>query len=230
MTNAPSVGEYFSEMSSQYDALITRYIPPYAEMFEMLFLFLTLDQSKPIRILDMGCGSGNLSFAAAKLYPHCTLTMVDLSTDMLKLAEAKLQDKKPTMLNQNFLDLNFPEGSFDLVMGSYSLHHLTDAEKAEVYKRIFTWLAPGGNFRCADGVYTLPMDSGPAKVAERWAEWCRSVGTTDEEIQLWVDHEKQYDHYTSLRQHIAWLESAGFIDNDCFWKKYLGAVFGGNKP
>ncbi len=156
--------------------------------------------------------------------------MVDLSSDMLKLAESKLKHRNPTMLNQNFLDLDFPTASFDLVMGSYSIHHLSDPEKATLYKRIFKWLAPGGNFRCADGVYTLPMDSGPAKVAERWAIWCKSQGTTDEELQLWIDHEKQYDHYASLGQHFVWLGQAGFVDVDCFWKKYLGAVFGGNKP
>lgn len=40
--------------------------------------------------------------------------------------------------------LSFPDGSFDAVLGFYSIIHLPCAEQTELLQKIARWLKPGG--------------------------------------------------------------------------------------
>ena len=50
-------------------------------------------------------------------------------------------------------DLSLPDGSFDLVVTSYALHHLRDADKRRVVCAAYHWLRPGGTLLVADMMF-----------------------------------------------------------------------------
>jgi SAM-dependent methyltransferase len=50
-------------------------------------------------------------------------------------------------------ELDLPPGSVDLVVSSYALHHLRDADKARLVKAAFGWLRPGGQLVIADMMF-----------------------------------------------------------------------------
>lgn len=225
-----SVGDFFDRVSAEYDDSIRKAIPPYREMFEALLGYCFLDSTKPLEILELGCGTGNLSVYLRELFPNARLSLVDLSPDMLTQAALKLGGKRERLelIQGGFMDLEFPPSRFDLVVSSMALHHLRDEEKPVLYDRIFQWLKPGGIFRCADETLGIPE---PVHIENlrRWEIWARQNGTTDADIAFWSEHAERYDHYAPLKAHFQWLGKSGFENIDCYWRKLMWTVFGGNK-
>lgn len=225
-----SVGEFFDNVSEQYDQSIQKAIPPYREMFQALLGYCFFQENTTLSILELGCGTGNLSLYIRELFPTSRLTLVDLSPEMLEHAAQKLKDDRGEiqLVNGGFMDLNFPESTFDLVVSSMALHHLTDTEKPELYNRIFRWLKPEGLFRCGDETLALPAEAQEGNLS-RWEVWARQNGATDEDIRLWSEHAEQYDHYAPLFKHFQWLAQSGFSDIDCYWRTLMWTVFGARK-
>ena len=154
-----ALGDFFDQVSEGYDTTIFRTVPPYREMFEALIGYCFLPVDRPLAILELGCGTGNLTQLLAHNFPQAHLSFVDLSGDMLVQTARKLDplSKAYTPVRGGFMDVDFPEGRFDLVTSSIALHHLSDEEKPAMYRRIYGWLKPGGRFRCADQVMSLPV-------------------------------------------------------------------------
>ncbi len=53
---------------------------------QTMLLCGSMDQKKPIPILDIGTGSGNIPIALAKYVKHCEVTSIDVSDDVLEIA------------------------------------------------------------------------------------------------------------------------------------------------
>jgi SAM-dependent methyltransferase len=79
------------------------------------------------RVLDLGCGGGHVSFAAAA---HAReLVAYDLSVEMLAVVEAAARDRgldNVTTAQGPAEHLPFGDGSFDVVLSRYSAHHWRD--------------------------------------------------------------------------------------------------------
>ncbi len=227
-----SVGSFFGALSAQYDTTITTSIPPYWEIMETLLEYTFLPRDQKLQVLELGCGTGNLSNLVTEYFPQAHLTLVDLSAEMLAQAAQKVEAKAVSLklLNQGFMEVEFPENSLDLVVSSIALHHLPDEEKPLLYQRIFHWLKPGGKLRVADEILSLPADTAERFSMQKWETWARQMGATSEEIAMWQEHAVQHDHYASLHQQFQWLAEADFAEVDCYWRKVIWAVFGGEKP
>lgn len=75
------------------------------------------------RILDMGCGDGTNTYTMAAKASY--VFGIDISLGMLKRAKTFKEDRK----NVSFLEMDleimgFKDGVFDLIFGSYILHHV----------------------------------------------------------------------------------------------------------
>ncbi len=229
-----SVGQFFDQLSASYDAAILKGIPPYAELIGSVLGYCDMDSNRPWSILELGCGTGNLSLAIREMFPKSKLTLVDLSPEMLTQAAAKLKqagtpEDHLTLVANGFMALDFQPQSFDLVISSMALHHLLDSEKPVLYQRIFNWLKPGGLFRCVDETLSLPAFA-QAKNMTLWEAWARESGATTEDLQVWIDHAEQHDHYAPLAEHFRWLQAVGFSNVDCYWRKLMWTTFGALKP
>lgn len=227
-----SVEDFFNKVSQQYDDSIKRAVPTYQDIFEAVVGYCFLDTQAPLNILELGCGTGNLSLFVASVFPNAHLTLVDLSHDMLEQAAVKLADHADrfTLVEGGFMDVPLADNTYDLVVSSVALHHLLDDEKARMYPRIYRSLKPGGLLRIADDVKTLPEKPSLEKDTARWMTWSKECGASDEELAFWIEHGEKYDHYASLFDHFQWLSQAGFQEIDCYWKKMMWAVFGAQKP
>ncbi|MCR9141160.1 MAG: class I SAM-dependent methyltransferase [bacterium] len=111
------------------------------------------DQAKagPLRILEVGCGTGvNLAYLARK-YPEAELVGVDLSGDMLGKARAKLKTfgDRVTLLEEPYQAGGNAGTNFDLVLFSYSLS-MINPQWAEVLDQAKIDLRPGGMVAAVD--------------------------------------------------------------------------------
>jgi ubiquinone/menaquinone biosynthesis C-methylase UbiE len=124
-------------------------------VFEVLrLLALTkLKRYQPQGILvDAGCGPGNLALVIAKEYPQLKITGIDVSDQMIELAEKKLSrgnfNHRVTFRTADVSDLPFENNTIDFVISTLSLHHWVKPENA--FQEIYRVLKPGGNLLIFD--------------------------------------------------------------------------------
>lgn len=226
------MARFFGDGSTQYDRDILQIVPVYEEMFEQLLDHVWLPLEAPLRIVELGCGTGNLTRVLLQTYPNATLTVVDASQEMLDRTGEKLSDadkNRTTLVTSYFNELDLPTDSVDLIISSLALHHVPDEFKPALYDKLFAWLAPGGKFRCADQCLTLPGEIGNAHNLARWQVWAKANGTDDATLAKWLEHIHTADHYASLKDHFDWLSQSGFTHTDCYWRTLFWAVFGAEK-
>jgi len=216
---------YFGGMVDSYDSLIRRAVPSYEEMTARLLDYLPADAA---RVLELGCGTGNLSLALAARYPRAAFTFVDAAPEMLEVTRDRLERAYPAAERRSefvlgrFEELALSAAAFDLATSSISLHHVVD--KGAVYRALFGALAPSSAFCFAD-----QLGGGTEAVHEinwkRWLEFCREPGNCSEaEIESLLEHAAAHDHYTPLREHIRLLEAAGFRSVDCVWRNSIWGI------
>ncbi len=87
----------------------------------------TIARDQPVRILDIGSGSGDLAIEIARRLPDASLTGVDLAPAMVDTARANaLEAGLETRVAFELADaarLPIEDASIDVVISSLSLHH-----------------------------------------------------------------------------------------------------------
>ena len=77
---------------------------------------------------DLGCGPGDISIRMAYQYPAWTVTGLDAGSNMLKLAQQRLEAEQlggRVSFRQSYLpDPSLPAASFDALISNSLLHHL----------------------------------------------------------------------------------------------------------
>ena len=112
-------------------------------LFEIPAIFSLFPDLKGLRILDLGCGTGE----RCKEYIQKgakSVTGIDISEKMLSIAKEKNSDPAITYIRMPMEDLADIEGGFDLVISSLAMHYVEDYKG--VVKNVHRLLAPKGLF------------------------------------------------------------------------------------
>ncbi|HSW58159.1 MAG TPA: class I SAM-dependent methyltransferase [Dehalococcoidales bacterium] len=112
------------------------------DLLEQSGILALLPEVKEARVLDLGCGAGELCRRLIKLGARSVIG-VDISQNMLDLA-AQDAPAGISFLKQPMEDLQFPPSSFDLVVSSLAFHYVADLQA--LFHNIHVWLKPGGVF------------------------------------------------------------------------------------
>lgn len=103
------------------------------------------------RVLDLGCGIGNILIALAERveFSHPPVG-VDVSLDLIRIgereiAQAGLRDRIQLQVSPA-TRLPFEDGSFDVVLTSHVLKHLDDEALLASFREVARVLRPGGRF------------------------------------------------------------------------------------
>lgn len=123
---------------------------PFAGYRDVLGGIFRIVMEKPgASVLDLGFGTGTLT---AKLYEHgCAVYGQDFSPRMIELASAKMPEAQ--LCPGDFTDgLAEPlrARKYDFIVATYSLHHLTDAQKVPFLRMLTDRLVPGGMILIGD--------------------------------------------------------------------------------
>lgn len=95
------------------------------------------------RVLDIGCGYGWHCRYASENGASSVLG-TDVSEKMLEKARSMTKDPRISYRRLAIENVNFPPGSFDLVLSSLAFHYI--APFAEVCRHLSSCLTPGGDF------------------------------------------------------------------------------------
>ncbi|MBC1220019.1 class I SAM-dependent methyltransferase [Nostoc sp. UCD121] len=230
-------GEVFAS-TADFDIGIRQLIPRYDEMLEVITRCLP---STSLRILELGCGTGELSLKILKRFPNAQLIALDYSPRMLKFAQDKITasgyQKRWVGTQADFGDwANNPEkldigSEFNACVSSLAIHHLQDEMKLKLFSRIAASLTQDGCFWNGDPI--LPESSALAEVYQAAREeWSVEQGTnlTEVRAKLGTSSTQGYssqDQLASLDAHLQMLSKGGFKTVAVPWKYYGLAVLGG---
>ncbi|MCF6465797.1 class I SAM-dependent DNA methyltransferase [Clostridium sp. Cult2] len=118
----------------------------YKEWYSYIKDIMEKFHKNPKSVLEMACGTGNLSYYLAK--DGFDLTCFDLSTDMLSIAYNKLREfKNVNILNQNMIDFQLNK-KFDGVLSICdSINYIIDKDNLlNTFKNVKNHLNPDGIF------------------------------------------------------------------------------------
>lgn len=110
-------------------------------------------------VLDIGCGSGNLTLTAEKYAGRSgSVYGLDAAPEMIAVARAKAQRQASSVVFEVGLmeRLPFPPARFDVVISRLVIHHLPDELKRRAAEEVLRVLKSGGRFFVAD--FKLPSN------------------------------------------------------------------------
>ena len=105
-----------------------------------------------MRILDLGCGTGTLALLIKRAHPGAHVAGLDIDPRILEIARQKIAAAGLEIeLRQGSAEAaGLEPASFDRVLTSLVLHHLTTAEKLDTLRAVRRALRPGGELHVAD--------------------------------------------------------------------------------
>lgn len=180
------------------------------------------------RILDVGCGAGNFTLRLRGKLPFRHATLVDLSLPMLTRARERISAAgvEVETHHRDVREVEFPEGSFDIIVAAAVLHHLREETEWEaVFRNLSRWLRPAG----ALWVFDLMAHEIPAVEAiqrERYAEYLRSVGGEEYAAGI-LGYVEEEDSPRPLTYQLDLMKANGFTRIDVLLKNAAFAAFGG---
>lgn len=189
-----------------------RWLAAFYDAFDLVFL---LDpKSNPrhalaakipndaLRILDVCTGTANNAIAVAEANPQNRITGVDLSPDMIAVAERKIRQRDLqtiTIHHMNATGMDFQPGTFDIVMISFGLHEFDRELMGRVLREMQRVLKRGGKLYIVDyergkgflrsvlfDLYLRIFEPKhlPQFLAYNWAEILGEVGLELDELEI----------------------------------------------
>lgn len=125
----------FGSRVSTYDAVT----PVQAEMAKML-VGQALDHftsQQPLRILELGCGTGRMTCQLATVFPEAQITALDISADMIRFAKTRNLRVEYVVADAETY-LRDTTDTYDLIISNAVMQWFEDADRAlaNAYKKL----------------------------------------------------------------------------------------------
>ena len=119
-----------------------------------------------MRVLEIGCGTGNLTTCAKRACPGADVTGSDPDPKALARAQRKVRGMAGIRFERGYgQELPYGDGEFDRALSSMMLHHLDDDVKAKTAAELHRVLRPGGTLHIVDIGGNMSAHEG---LAARW--------------------------------------------------------------
>jgi demethylmenaquinone methyltransferase/2-methoxy-6-polyprenyl-1,4-benzoquinol methylase len=139
------VKEIFSTITGKYDFL-NRFLSLRRDVAWRNFAAGKMRFFQTGRYLDVACGTGDLSIAAAEMHPGISVTGLDFVGEMVAAARNKVRKKKLTgrieILQGDALHLPFEDNHFDVTGIAFGIRNIPDRPRA--LSEMLRVTVPGG--------------------------------------------------------------------------------------
>lgn len=159
------MGEFFDRVVDDYDEVHTSHIDRGRE-FYVAIAEPVAPTVEPINVLSLGAGTGLDLVGVVERAPNAHLHCIDLAGKMLDKLRDRFASKNATVTTHlgSYLDFDYAPAGYDYVLAAATLHHLTDAEKADFYPKLVDAMAPDGKLIIGD--YYVSSEESAVRLAE----------------------------------------------------------------
>lgn len=136
-----------------------------------------LDIKSNSNVIDLCCGTGDLSAIIKKFNSDCQITGIDFSENMLKIAKSK--HKNIQFWQGDVTNLPYEDNFFDIAVMGFGLRNILNAEKS--VEEVYRVLKPNGQF--------LHLDFGRKNLPSKIYEIITPIFT-----KIFTDNPKAYSY------------------------------------
>ncbi len=209
------IQDQFNKVAAEYDRNRRKFIPCFDDYYINTTKLIASNINAPERIVDLGAGTGLLSYYWYQQFPGSEFVLVDIADEMLDIARRRFSGiGNITYRSMNYID-TLPEGDFDTVISALSIHHLENDSKKLLFSKLYDRLPEGGIFVNYD------QYCGEDPEINRWygryweGQLSRS-GLTKHDIELWQERRK-LDRECSAEQQVKMLRACKFRTVECVY-------------
>ena len=203
-----NIEEQFNLIAKEYDSNRRRFIPDFDGYYDATTRMIAANISAPERVLDLGAGTGLLSYFWYRQFQDTEYVLVDIAEEMLGVAKERFKGLSSVSYRAMDYTKELPEEEFNLIISALSIHHLEHSDKQALFKRIYEKLPSGALFInydqfCAETPMINDM------IGACWEDQMLHSGLSEKDIALWRER-KKLDRECSVNEEIEMLKSAGF--------------------
>jgi ubiquinone/menaquinone biosynthesis C-methylase UbiE len=146
----------FTRWSESYDTCILQWLLFGPSHRVLIRRIKTVSGDRPVRILDVGCGTGVFAARVRAALPKARVWGVDLVAGMLQKGAARWRHHAAHVqpVQGDSERLPFANGTFDFITCANSIHHYPHQDRAIV--EMHRVLRPGGRLLMIDGYRDAP--------------------------------------------------------------------------
>jgi SAM-dependent methyltransferase len=189
-------------------------IPRRDEGYRSLLDFLP---EGPLRVLDLGCGDGEVVGRVLDARPGTEAVAADFSAEMLARVRDRFGSDAAVTVVEHDLERPLPAswGTFDAVVSAFAIHHVDDDRKRSLYGEIRDRLRPGGAF--------LNLEHVASPTPELHLQFLCALD---------IDPQKDdpSNQLAPVEVQLGWLRELGYEQVDCHWKWRELALLAGVRP
>ena len=156
MTNKEVVKNFYYSDSLKLDIRLNtwkKFGTNKKSFIEWILGMMNLKGNPNLRLLDVGCGTGDLLYAASKINDNLKIYGVDISKAMIYRTKIKNFKFKKNFIVGEAEKIPFNSAFFDRLVSVHTLHHVPNIKKA--IKEFYRVIKPGGLIIIVTGNYNL---------------------------------------------------------------------------
>lgn len=216
------IEKQFNLIAEQYDSGRKQFIPCFDDFYKNTTKFITSNIKEPKQIIDLGAGTGLLTYYWYQQYPNAEYVLVDIADEMLNVARKRFhQLGNITYCVENYIN-KLPDGLFDTVISALSIHHLEDEEKIKLFARIYDRLPSGGLFVNYDQ-FCAGQKELDHWYNTYWESQLLNSELTEKDIALWRERRK-LDKECSVEKEVEMLQQCNFRIVKCVYSYHKFSV------
>ncbi len=217
-----------AEVAAVFDDMVERSIPNYGEIHRIVADMVRRYLPDHATVYDLGCSTGStlvlMDQTAKAMGKKINLIGVDASAPMLEKCQAKLTENnvQAKLIEADLLQLDYE--SCDMVVMDYTLQFIPIDQRADLLRKIYGALKPGGRFVLAEKIASA-RPSIQEMITDLYYDFKRRNGYSELEIAQKREALENVMTPMTPQQQLQLLESAGFQSVDMVFRWYNFAAW-----
>jgi tRNA (cmo5U34)-methyltransferase len=229
--------------AQKYEQRADLVLPKRQEILSLIVRLIPFGRSEPLRVLDLGTGTGVPAQRILQDFPQANVICVDKSAEMMEIGCAKLAEYNDRVsfvqadLEDPAWNNDLPKKKFDAIVSALALNLLTDGAKQRLFAQCYEMLEPHGCLVFSDRLRAAD-EAVDRFYLDQWMDFIvrqtREVLGKEVTLETVMVRQRSLDEAAgvqsaTLEDILAWLKQAGFAQVECYWKYFQWGVFGASK-